>query len=85
MNRSHFDQIIDNYAARFVELNIGDNNEVYKWEIAAEFRPMMNVALTADDTDFPAKLAAVVFLCAFPLLKALYIERQDSPTLDLKK
>lgn len=47
MNRSHFDQIIDNYAARFVELNIGDNNEVYKWEIAAEFRPMMNVALTA--------------------------------------
>lgn len=62
MNRSHFDQIIDNYAARFVELNIGDNNEVYKWEIAAEFRPMMNVALTADDTDFPAKLAAVVLL-----------------------
>ena len=44
MNRSHFDQIIDNYAARFVELNIGDNNEVYKWEIAAEFRPMMNVS-----------------------------------------
>ena len=62
MNRSHFDQIIDNYAARFVELNIGDNNEVYKWESAAEFRPMMNVALTADDTDFPAKLAAVVLL-----------------------
>ena len=62
MNRSHFDQIIDNYAARFVELNIGDNNEVYKWEIAAEFRPMMNVALTADDTDVPAKLAAVVLL-----------------------
>lgn len=29
MNRIHFDQIIDNYAARFVELNTGDNNEVY--------------------------------------------------------
>lgn len=62
MNRSHFDQIIDNYAARFVELNTGDNNEVYKWEIAAEFRPMMDAALAADDTDFPAKLAAVVLL-----------------------
>ena len=62
MNRTHFDQIIDNYAARFVELNTGDNNEVYKWEIAAEFRPMMDAALAADDTDFPAKLAAVVLL-----------------------
>lgn len=62
MNRIHFDQIIDNYAARFVELNTGDNSEVYKWEIAAEFRPMMDAALAADDTDFPAKLAAVVLL-----------------------
>lgn len=62
MNRVHFDQIIDNYAARFVELNTGDNNEVYKWEIAAEFRPMMDATLAADDTDFPAKLAAVVLL-----------------------
>lgn len=62
MNRSHFDQIIDNYIARFVELNTGDNNEVYKWEIAAEFRPMMDAALAADDRDFPAKLAAVVLL-----------------------
>ena len=62
MNRIHFDQIIDNYAARFVELNTGDNNEVYKWEIAAEFRPMMDAALAADDRDFPAKLAAVVLL-----------------------
>ena len=62
MNRTHFDQIIDNYAARFVELNTGDNNEVYKWEIAAEFRPMMDAALAADDRDFPAKLAAVVLL-----------------------
>lgn len=62
MNRIHFDQIIDNYAARFVELNTGDNSEVYKWEIAAEFRPMMDAALEADDRDFPAKLAAVVLL-----------------------
>lgn len=62
MNRVHFDQIIDNYAARFVELNTGDNNEVYKWEIAGEFRPMMDAALAADDRDFPAKLAAVVLL-----------------------
>lgn len=62
MNRIHFDQIIDNYAARFVELNTGDNNEVYKWEIAAEFRPMMDAALAADERDFPAKLAAVVLL-----------------------
>ena len=62
MNRSHFDQIIDNYAARFAELNTGDNSEVYKWEIAAEFRPMMDATLAVDDTDFPAKLAAVVLL-----------------------
>lgn len=62
MNRSHFDQIIDNYAARFAELNTGDNNEVYKWEIAAEFRPMMDAALAADDRDFPAKLTAAVLL-----------------------
>lgn len=62
MNRVHFDQIIDNYAAQFAELNTGKKDEVYKWEIAAEFRPMMDAALAADDTDFPAKLAAVVLL-----------------------
>lgn len=62
MNRIHFEQIIDNYAARFEELNTGKKDEVYKWEIAAEFRPMMDAALAADDTDFPAKLAAVVLL-----------------------
>ena len=62
MNRVHFDQIIDNYAAQFAELNTGKKDEVYKWEIAAEFRPMMDAALAADERDFPAKLAAVVLL-----------------------
>lgn len=65
MNRIHFDQIVDSYIARFDELNAGDNGsngEVYKWEIAAEFRPMMDAALAADERDFPAKLAAVVLL-----------------------
>lgn len=65
MNRIHFDQIVDSYIARFDELNAGDNGsngEVYKWEIAAEFRPTMDAALAADDADFPAKLAAVVLL-----------------------
>jgi len=62
VNKEHFNQIIDHYIARFGELNACPNSEVYKWEIAACFRPMLDEALSASDVDLPAKLASVVLL-----------------------
>lgn len=62
MNRVHLDQIIDKYIVCFTDLNTGGHDEFYKWEIAYSFRSMLDEALAADDTNFPAKLASVVLL-----------------------
>ena len=62
MNKNNLYQIFDHYIARFNELNDSKNSEYYKWEIAAQFRPMMDEALAAESAELPAKLAAVVLL-----------------------
>ena len=62
MNKNNLNQIFDHYIARFNELNDSKNSEYYKWEIAAQFRPMLDDALVADGAELPAKLAAVVLL-----------------------
>lgn len=62
MNRANLEQIFGRYVKRFPELNTGGHDEVYKWEIAAQFRPMIDRALAADDTSFPKRLVDVVQL-----------------------
>ena len=54
MNKNNLDQIFDHYIARFNELNDSKNSEYYKWEIAAQFRPMLDEALVADGAELPA-------------------------------
>ena len=62
MNRANLEQIFGRYVKRFPELNTGGHDEVYKWEIAAQFRPMIDRALAADDSSFPKRLVDVVQL-----------------------
>lgn len=62
MDYERLDQILAHYMERFDELNNKDNREYYKWEIAAQFRPMMDEVLAADKTSFVAKLSSVVAL-----------------------
>ena len=62
MNRANLEQIFGRYVKRFPELNTAGHDEVYKWEIAAQFRPMIDRALAADDTSFPKRLVDVVQL-----------------------
>ena len=59
MNTEHLQQIIDHYLARFEELNGPVYMEYYKWQIAYQFKPMMDKALTGPIEEFPAKLNAV--------------------------
>lgn len=64
MNSANLSQIFEHYISRFDELNDPQNREYYKWEIAARFRPVLDEALSADNADLPAKLAAAVLLTA---------------------
>ena len=59
MNAARLQQIINNYIARFEELNAPGHTEYYKWLIIRRFRAMMDEALSAPDDAFPAKLYAV--------------------------
>ena len=59
MNTEHLNQIINNYLARFEEINGPVYREYYKWQIAFQFKKMMDDALSASDTEFPAKLYSV--------------------------
>ena len=59
MNRERFQQIVDNYLARFEELNGPVHKEYYKWQIAYQFKPLMNDAIDASEKEFPTKLYAV--------------------------
>lgn len=59
MNDVHFAQIVDNYIKKFELMNDSKSHETYKWLIAKSFRPMMDEALGADDTDFPGMLLKV--------------------------
>lgn len=64
MNYNHFQQIVDHYVARFEELNGPIHMEYYKWQIAQQFRRLMDEALCAPDEDFATKLYAVKKLTA---------------------
>lgn len=62
MDYERLNQILTHYIERFDELNNNTNREYYKWEIAAQFRPMIDEALAADEASFVAKLSSVVTL-----------------------
>lgn len=62
MDNQNLAQIFEHYIARFYELNNPTNMEYYKWEIAAQFHPMLDKALAADNNEFPSKLSSVVLL-----------------------
>lgn len=59
MNTEHLSQIINNYLARFEELNGPVHMEYYKWQIAHDFKRLMDEAIAAPNEEFPAKLYAV--------------------------
>jgi hypothetical protein len=58
MNTEHLQQIIDHYLARFEELNGPVHMEYYKWQIAYQFKPLMDEALVGPVEEFSAKLNA---------------------------
>lgn len=59
MNQANFQQIINNYIATFEFTNSKGEEEYYKWQIAKQFKPMMDAALVASDEVLPSKLLAV--------------------------
>ena len=59
MNHKHLQEIIDHYLEVFPETNGPVHREYYKWEIAYDFRPMMDDALSAPDEVFSSKLYEV--------------------------
>ena len=59
MNKERFEQIVENYLAKFDELNGPMHREYYKWQIAHQFKPMMDDVINASDNEFPTKLYAV--------------------------
>ena len=59
MNTQHLQQIINHYIDLFEELNGPVHMEYYKWQIAHDFRPMMDDALSAPDEEFADKLYQV--------------------------
>ena len=59
MNDLHFGQIVDNYIKKFARMNDSKSHETYKWLIAKSFKPMMDDALAANDTDFAGMLLKV--------------------------
>lgn len=58
MNTEHLQQIIDHYLARFEEINGPVHMEYYKWQIAYQFKPLMDEALAGPVAEFSAKLNA---------------------------
>lgn len=56
MNRANFQQIVNHYIDCFEVINGSKHQEYYKWQIANDFRPMMDAALESSDSEFPAKL-----------------------------
>lgn len=56
MNENHLQQIFANYIEKFEELNAPGPEEYYKWQIAKQFKPMMDDALNSDDVEFIEKL-----------------------------
>ena len=59
MNNNHLATIFKNYIDHFETINGKPHNEYYKWQIAKQFRPMMDEALTADPSEFYQKIKAI--------------------------
>lgn len=59
MNENHLQQIFANYIEKFEELNAPGPEEYYKWQIAKQFKPMMDDALNSDDAEFIEKLKQI--------------------------
>ena len=58
MNTEHLQQIIDHYLARFEELNGPVHMEYYKWQIACQFKSLMDEALAGPVEEISTKLNA---------------------------
>ena len=59
MNMTNFQQLVNHYIDRFESINGPKHQEYYKWQIAQDFRPMMDKALAASDAELPSKLYLV--------------------------
>ena len=59
MNTSNMKQIFNHYIEKFEMINGAKNTEYYKWQIAKQFRPMMDEALKAPVSEFPDKLKEI--------------------------
>ena len=59
MNKNHLATIFKNYIVHFEEINGKPHNEYYKWQVAKQFRPLMDEALAADPSDFHQKIQVV--------------------------
>ena len=59
MNMVNFQQIVNHYIDKFETTNNSVHQEYYKWQIAKQFKPMIDTALSASDDEFSAKLYAV--------------------------
>lgn len=57
MNEQNIRRIFANYIEKFDLLNGSVHQEYFKWQIAKQFKPMMDVALSAPADDLPAELA----------------------------
>lgn len=56
MNKEHLKQIINNYLDKFEDINGPVHIEYYKWQIANQFRTLMDDALNASNDEFSEKL-----------------------------
>ena len=56
MNNNHLQQIFSNYIEKFEEINNSVHREYYKWQIAKQFKGMMDDALNGPITEFAFKL-----------------------------
>ena len=59
MNQNNFNQIANHYIEHFESINGPEHKEYYKWQIAAQFKPMMDKALESSDDAFPKALMEV--------------------------
>lgn len=58
MNQNHLQQIFSHYIEKFEEINNPTHNENYKWQVANEFRKLMDEALSKDEMEFAEALYA---------------------------
>lgn len=56
MNQKNLNDIFEHYIEKFEYINGPENGEIYKWQIANQFRSVMDEALASSDEEFPNKL-----------------------------